>query len=84
MSQLRRRAVDFRGWQSEVDYLASEAERQKRVERAIELHKRMQDEVRPLALKWRLTIVFSASLLGAFVLWQAITWVIDSVLQGAK
>lgn len=72
-----RKSTDFAGWQSEIEYLASESERQKRVERAIELHHRMQDEVRPLALKWKLGLIACGVLLGSFALY----WLLDAVLR---
>lgn len=72
----------FKGWANDLDYLAEEKAREQRIERAIELHRRMrEDELRPIALKWRLTIVVCAALLGAFIFWEAITWVIDAVLK---
>lgn len=80
---LQRRASDFRGWQSDLDYLAAEAEHKKRVDEAVEAYERMQreDEIRPLALKWRLTIIVASALLASFIFWEALTWVIDAVRQ---
>lgn len=68
-----RKTTDFAGWQSEIEYLASESERQKRIERAIELHRRMrEDEVRPLVLKWKLTLVFIGIVMGCWIVYLLI------------
>lgn len=52
-----RKLTNFQGWQSDVDYLASEAERQAKIEATVALYKR--EEKRPLkrARLWQLGVL---------------------------
>lgn len=51
-----------------IEQLEITDEREKRKIRDF-WNERREDELRPIALKWRLTILFCAGLFGGFVLW---------------
>lgn len=73
--------TEFKGWANEIDYLASESERQAKTEASIALYKR--EEAQHWTLGQKMTLFIGVFLVASLALCWWLAGVLDSLFKAA-